>query len=82
MYNNQNQNNIELLVGVLSLILGCQNLNENRQQSAHNDVQVANDRQARYMLEEITRQFEEQNKILENQNVMLERLLELLEKEK
>jgi len=29
------------------------NLNENREQSAHNDVQTANDKQAEYLLREI-----------------------------
>ena len=38
-----------------------------------------NDRQAEYLLNEINRRFEKQNKILEEQNVMLARLLELLE---
>ena len=38
-----------------------------------------NDRQAEYLLNEINRRFDEQNKILEEQNVMLSRLLELLE---
>lgn len=50
-----------------------ENLQENRQQSAHNDVQVANDKQAQYLLEEINKKFEEQNKILD-------KLVELLEK--
>ena len=38
-----------------------------------------NDRKAEYLLNEINRRFDEQNKILEEQNVMLARLLELLE---
>lgn len=75
---NNNNNDIDILA-VISVLLGLQNLNENRQQSAHNDVQIANDKQAEYLLNEINRQFEEQNKILAEQNVMLARLLELLE---
>lgn len=54
-------------------------MQENRLQSAQNDVQAANDRQAEYLLNEINRRFDEQNKILEEQNIMLARLLELFE---
>ena len=67
------------LINILSLVVGLQNMQENRLQSAKNDVQAANDRQAEYLLNEINRRFDEQNKILEEQNVMLARLLELLE---
>lgn len=41
-------------------------MQENRLQSAQNDVQMANDRQAKYLLEEINRRFDEQNVILRN----------------
>lgn len=56
-------------------------MQENRIQSAQNDVQAANDRQAHYLLQEINRRFDEQNNILEEQNMILERLIELMEKE-
>ena len=76
----QDQNNELInLINVLSFVIGYSNLQENRQQSAHNDVQVANDKQAHYLLQEINRRFDEQNKILDEQNVMIERLLKLLE---
>lgn len=52
------------LVSLLSLLLGYENLIENRQQSKQNDVQSANDKQAAYMLAELDRKFEEQNKML------------------
>ena len=65
-------NNIFDILNLASLIVGLQNLNENRQQSAHNDVQVANDKQAQFLLGEITRQFNEQN-------AMLRQILEILE---
>lgn len=77
-YDNQN-NELINLINILSCVVGLQNLQENRQQSAHNDVQAANDKQAHYLLQEINRRFDEQNKILEEQNVMLARLLELLD---
>ena len=76
----QDQNNELInLINILSFVVGLQNMQENRLQSAQNDVQAANDRQAEYLLNEINRRFDEQNKILEEQNVMLARLLELLE---
>lgn len=78
----QGQNNELInLINVLSFVIGYSNLQENRAQSAHNDVQAANSAQAEYLLNEINRRFDEQNKILEEQNRMLERLIELMEKE-
>lgn len=59
-----NDKDIDILA-VASVLLGMQNLQENRQQSAHNDVQLANDKQAEYLLSEINRRFDEQNKMLE-----------------
>lgn len=73
-YDNQN-NELINLINILSFVVGLQNMQENRIQSAQNDVQSANDRQAEYLLNEINRRFDEQNKILEEQNVMLARLL-------
>ena len=72
-------NDLINLINVLSFVIGYSNSNENRQQSYRNDVQAANKEQAKYLLNEINRRFDEQNNILEGQNVMLARLLELLE---
>lgn len=58
-FNNNNQD-IDILA-VISVLLGMINVQENRLQSAQNDVQSANDKQAKYLLEAINRQFEEQN---------------------
>lgn len=58
-FNNNNQD-IDIL-SVISVLLGMINVQENRLQSAQNDVQSANDKQAKYLLEAINRQFEEQN---------------------
>lgn len=60
-YNNTNEADI---LAIISVLLGMQNLSENRQQSAHNDVQTANDRQAEYLLQELNKKFAEQNEIL------------------
>ncbi len=62
-------------LGLLSLYLAILNLQENREQSAHNDVSVANDKQAQYLLTEINRKFEEQNE-------MLKKILSILEDRK
>lgn len=60
MFNAQDGN----LLNILSVFLALQNLQENREQSAHNDVQIANDNQAKLILTEINGNFAEQNKML------------------
>lgn len=62
--NEQRQFDAIDIISVLSFMLGYQNLQENRQQSAHNDVSAANDKQAQFLLEELGRKFEEQNAML------------------
>ena len=74
---NRNEEFFDML-NILSLVLGYENLQENRQQSKHNDVQAANSAQAEYLLNEINKRFDEQNKILEEQNIILNKLLERL----
>lgn len=61
---NQREFDFMDVISILSLALGYENLLENRQQSAQNDVGAANDAQAKFMLEEINRRFEDQNKVL------------------
>lgn len=60
-------------VNILSLMIGLQNLQENREQSAQNDVHAENDAQAKYLLSELTKQFEEQNKLLNKIILLLEK---------
>ena len=72
LYQGQN-NELINLINILSFVVCLQNMQENRLQSAQNDVQAANDKQAHYLLQEINRRFDEQNR-------MLERLIELMEK--
>ena len=69
--NQQQENNFFNAVDLLALIIGFQNLYENRQQSAYNDVHSANDEQAEYLLNEIKKLFEEQNALLKE---LLDRL--------
>ena len=64
MNGEQRQFDVLDILNVLSFMLGIENLQENRAQSAHNDVQAANQQQAEYLLGEINKRFEEQNKIL------------------
>ena len=52
------------IVQLASFYIGILNLYENRQQSEHNDVQSANDKQAQYLLEEFGRKFDERNQML------------------
>ena len=62
-FNNNNQD-VDIL-SVISVLLGMINVQENRLQSAQNDVQSANDKQAKFLLEAINKQFEEQNNKLD-----------------
>lgn len=61
---NQREFDFMDMISILSLALGYENLLENRQQSAQNDVGAANDAQAKFMLEEINGRFKDQNKVL------------------
>lgn len=78
--NQQAENNFFNGINLLAFALGYENLQENRQQSAYNDVHAANDEQAQFLLLEIDRRFKEQNAILEKQNVILEEQNEMLDK--
>ena len=62
-----NGNGIEFAdaLGIVSLIVGLQNMAENRQQSEQNDVSAANDKQASYLLEEIGKRLDKQDRTLE-----------------
>lgn len=62
-------------LSLFSILLGYENLWENRQQSAQNDVQAANDVQAKYLMTELGRKFDEQNE-------MLKKILSALEEKK
>ncbi len=77
--NEQAQDNFFNSIGLISFLVGVQNLQENRQQTAANDVHVANDEQAKLLLTEIRKLFQEQNEILEEQNKTLEKLEEMSE---
>lgn len=77
---NDQNNNFGDLINIIALEIGLENLFENRIQTAQNDVQSANDKQAEYLLSEINRRFDEQNEILAEQNRKLDRLIEVMER--
>ena len=67
-------------ISIMSFYLGYRNLIENEMQSKStdelikkNDVNIANDKQAKFLLQELSRKFDEQN-------AMLERILKAVEK--
>lgn len=62
------------VISVLSFLIGLENLGENRVQSAQNDVNAANDKQAKQILSELGRRFDEQN-------AMLKEILEVIKHE-
>lgn len=53
------------LLNVLSILLGYENLMENRQQSADNDIERHNQKQAKQILDDLHEQFAYQNRLLE-----------------
>lgn len=59
---NDNNNWNGNLLNVFSILLGYENLMENRQQSADNDVNMA---QAKQILDDLHEQFAYQNRLLE-----------------
>ena len=75
---NPNNNFFDIL-NLASLLVGVQNLNENREQSAHNDIQSANQSQAEFLLKEIKQQFATQHDLLKRIAATLDRLQSKLE---
>lgn len=83
-FNSANNNNSDMagnLLDLISILVGLENLMENRQQSADNDVNSANQKQAREILDDLHKQFDKQNAMLEYQNHLLEQIILLLKGE-
>lgn len=76
----ENNNPYSELLNIVSVMLAIQNLKENREQSEHNDVQAANDKQAKDILEAIYAQFKEQNIELAKHKSLLYDIVERLDK--
>ncbi len=66
MYNFENNNLFGPmdLLAIISLLIGYENLLESRQQSAQNDVNAANDKQAQHILSEINARLDRQDEML------------------
>lgn len=62
---NDNNNWNGNLLNVISILLGYENLMENRQQSADNDIERNNQKQAKQILDDLHEQFAYQNRLLE-----------------
>lgn len=65
---------LEIALSAFSIWLGLENLQENREQSAQNDVNAANDKQSYYILSEIGKRLDRQDRTLEAILEKLERL--------
>lgn len=59
------QNNGDLL-NIVSILLALQNLHENREQTKQNDVQAANDKQAKVLIKEMNLNFAVQYDMIKN----------------
>lgn len=62
--NQQQQDNFMDAINIVALIVGLSNLFENREQSAQNDVNAANEKEARYILDQIGKRLDEQDSML------------------
>ena len=60
----QQELNLLDILAVFAYLMAYENWIENRRQSAHNDVQAANAKQEKHILEEVHRLFDEQNSML------------------
>ena len=79
--NDGSNDNFGNWLNLISILLGYENLMENRQQSAENNISKSNQEQAKQILDDLHEQFNEQNTMLEYQNQLLEEILNLLKGE-
>lgn len=79
--NDGSNDNFGILLDIISILLGYENLMENRQQSAENNINKSNQEQAKQILDDLHEQFNEQNAMLEYQNHLLEQILKILKGE-
>lgn len=76
--NDNNNDNIGNLLDLISIWLGYENLIENRQQSADNNIAKRNKEQSDQLLADLHKQFDKQNETLKYQNMLLEQILKIL----
>ena len=82
MMNDGSNDNFGNWLNLISILLGYENLMENRQQSAENNISKSNQEQAKQILDDLHAQFNIQNAMLEYQNQLLEEILDILKGEK
>lgn len=80
-FNNQNLDNISNLLNVISIMLGYENLIENRQQTAENNIYLHNKKQSEMLLNALNKKFDELNKAIVSQNKLLNEILYILKGE-
>lgn len=80
--NDGSNDNFGNWLNLISILLGYENLIENRQQSAENNISKSNQEQAKQILDDLHEKFNEQNDMLEYQNQLLEEILDILKGEK
>ena len=71
-----------ILLNLIGIFIGLQNLEENRKQSEANNVEKHNQKQAEVILNDLHSHFDMQNKILQNHTELLEQILKILKGEK
>lgn len=81
MGNGNNRNNDVDILSLIGVMLGYSNLIENRQQSAHNDIEKHNKQQEKHILDDLHKQFEIQNDLLYYQNNLLHEIINILKGE-
>ena len=79
--NDGSNDNFGNWLNLISILLGYENLMENRQQSAENNISKSNQEQAKQILDDLHAQFNIQNAMLEYQNHLLEQILKILKGE-
>ena len=79
--NDGSNDNFGNWLNLISILLGYENLIENRQQSAENNISKSNQEQAKQILDDLHEKFDEQNAMLEYQNHLLEQILKILKGE-
>lgn len=81
MFNGNDNGSFWDLLSLFGIMLGYENLMENRKQSEDNNVEKHNQRQAKQILDDLHEQFEKQNELLYYQNGLLEQILNILKGE-
>ena len=69
------------LLDFVSILIGYQNLIENREQSKDNDINKSNQEQAKSILNDLHEQFNRQNAMLEAHTLLLKQILKILKGE-